>query len=106
MRISIVYIGRIRTRVGSREEVVEAEPSGTVLQMLERLVERHGKEFRQLVFGNGDLAAGVNVIVDGLNVTNRVMSSDSEEVARLPSQDSEAIEVELVILDAPPSGGH
>ena len=105
MQTNVIYIGRIRTRVGAREETLEVDPGSTVADMLEALIQKHGDDFRGLVFDNGGLASGLNVIVDGLNVTSTVLSDDPGETARLPESDEEPTEVELVLLDAPPSGG-
>ena len=47
MRIRIVYLGRIRNVVGSREEVAEVAPGSSVENMLEELAARHGDEFHR-----------------------------------------------------------
>lgn len=105
MHVRIVYLGRIRTVTGSREEVAEVVPGSTVGTMLEELAARHGDEFRKLVFDGGELAPGFNVLVDGLNVTKGVLNRDNGPVASLPDKEVQEPEVELVLLDAPFSGG-
>jgi len=105
MYINVIYIGRIRSKVGQREEVIKAEPGNTVLSMLENLIKNHGKELKDMVFDRDQLAGGLNIIVDGINVTATVLSNNPDEIARLPKESAEVTEVELVLLDAPPSGG-
>ena len=105
MDINVIYIGRIRSKIGQREEVIKAAPGSTVLSMLENLIQNHGKELQNIVFDRGELMGGLNVIVDGINVTSTVLSNDPDEIARLPKDYGEVTEVELVLLDAPPSGG-
>ena len=105
MHINVIYIGKIRSKVGQREEEIKAEPGSTVLSMLENLIENHGKEFQDVVFDRDELVGGLNVIVDGINVTATVLSNDPDEIARFPDDSGEVTEVELVLLDAPPSGG-
>ena len=105
MHVQVIYIGRIRSKAGQRSEVVEVQPGTTVLRMLEQLVAKYGDEFKKTVFDDNQLAPGLNVIIDGLNVTKHVMTRDEGSVARLPAQDAKNPEVELVLLDAPPSGG-
>lgn len=92
-------------KTGQRSESVEVQPGTTVLRMLEMLAAKYGDEFKKQVFDGDQPAPGLNVIVDGLNVTRHVMTRDEGSVARLPDQDEKNPEVELVLLDAPPSGG-
>ena len=105
MQVHIVYVGRIRKAAGSREEFADVAPGSTLGIMLEELAVRHGEEFRKLVFEGGGLAPGFNVMVDGLNVTNKVLIRDNGPAACLPDNDDQKPEVDLVLLDAPFNGG-
>ena len=58
MHINVIYIGKIRSKVGQREEEINADPGSTVLSMLENLIENHGKEFQDVVFDRDELVGG------------------------------------------------
>ncbi len=105
MKVRIVYVGRVRTAAGCKEEAMEVERGSAVLQILEKLTAKHGDEFRKAVFDNGELALGLNVLIDGVNVTNQVSNKEGGATATLPEKEAGETELELVLLELPPSGG-
>lgn len=103
--VRVVYIGRIQETAGCREETLEASPGCTVLRLLDELGTRHGTSFRRLAFDDGSLARGLNILVNGVNVTERVCRKDGETLALFPDDAGVQTEVELVLLDLLPAGG-
>lgn len=84
---------------------MEVERGSAVVQVLEKLAAKHGVEFRQAVFDNGELTLGLNVLIDGVNVTNKVFNKEWGQTAILPEKETGEAEIELVLLELPPSGG-
>jgi molybdopterin synthase sulfur carrier subunit len=50
LRINVRFFAAVRELVGSREETLELPEGGTVENLLDLLVERHGKPFRDYVY--------------------------------------------------------
>ncbi len=84
---------------------MEVERGSAVVQVLEKLAEKHGAVFREAIFDDGELAVGLNVLIDGLNVTNKVFNKERGQTAILPEKETGEAEIELVLLELPPSGG-
>ena len=63
--MTVSYLGAIRTSTSVRQEPV-SDP--TVLRMLETLMDRYGKPWRDRVFDGSGLRPDVVVMVNGLNI--------------------------------------
>lgn len=50
LRINVRFFAAVRELVGSREETLELPDGGTVENLLDLLVERHGKPFRDYIY--------------------------------------------------------
>ncbi len=49
MRLKIVYLGLVRSRVGKKEEEYEIEDGSTLLDLLKSLAQTYGKSLKDLL---------------------------------------------------------
>mgnify|MGYP000339064409 FL=1 len=63
--MTVTFLGAIGRITGVRTQTASAS---NVRELLEELLRRHGQEWREQVFDGTDLAHGVTVVVNGLNV--------------------------------------
>ncbi|MEE8311173.1 MAG: molybdopterin converting factor subunit 1 [Candidatus Binatia bacterium] len=76
MRLTVLYFGIVRERLGLGEETVEVEGGATVARLMSRLTELHP-----------DLADGVESVRVAVNrdyVDSSRVLSDNDEVAVIP----------------------
>jgi len=63
--MTVSFMGAIRTITGVREEPVSHE---NIREVMEALMVRYGKPWRERVFDGQGLSSGVTVLVNGLNI--------------------------------------
>jgi MoaD family protein len=64
--IRVRYFGPLRERVGKRFEKISIDDSATLSELLEKLTNIHGSEFRNFVFDNsGKLRQGIAFAING-----------------------------------------
>jgi len=70
MRLRIKYAGPVASMLGRREEVMDVDVELTLRELLERLVDIHGKSLRDEVFDNDGerIRDGALVVVNGVAV--------------------------------------
>ncbi len=63
--MTVTFLGAIGKITGTRSQAANAS---SVRELLEELLKRHGRDWREQVFDGTDLAHGVAVVVNGVNV--------------------------------------
>lgn len=63
--MTVTFLGAIGKITGVRTQAASAS---SVRELLDELLKRHGQDWREQVFDGTDLAHGVTVVVNGMNV--------------------------------------
>ena len=71
MRISVQYFASLREIVGQREETITLDKETSVLELLQLLASKHGKDFERYVFerDGGTPKAYLQFLVDGQSIS-------------------------------------
>ena len=94
--VRIHYLGIVRQAAGTREERVRLERPTTLGVLLRGLADRHGEDFRDHLFENGELSRGSSVLIDGTNC---------RALGGLDARVDGGGEVEVVVFGPPIAGG-
>ncbi len=65
LKINVRLFAAVRELVGAHEETLELPEGGTVENLLDLLVQRHGKPFRDYIYNekNGELRRSIQILV-------------------------------------------
>jgi len=90
VKITVQYFANLREIVGQREEIVTLSNETSVLELLQLLAARHGKDFEQYVFEpkSGTPKAFLQFLVDGRSIMRldglRTAVPDNSKFAIIP----------------------
>lgn len=78
MKVTVKYFTTLREITGMREELVEVEEGTTILQLMQKLAEKHGIEFKKYVFDNENTPKDfLQFLIDGQSTTT-MKGNDTE----------------------------
>ena len=87
--IRVRYFGPLREIIDKRNEKVSIDDSASLMDLLEKLVDRHGSKFRTFVFqSDGEIREGIAFAVDGDTIPKsrlqKIHCTEAEEFVILP----------------------
>jgi len=86
MRLRIVYLGLVRSKVGKKEEEYEIEDGSSLLDLLQSLAQTYGKSLKDLFNADENrldptFISTVNGILKDSSLGSKVVLSDGDTVA-------------------------
>lgn len=87
MNLTVSYFGQLATVADKDSELVDAADGAHLVDLMGKLCERHGDEFRSFVLDDGGtLRPSLLITVNGRSVdrANPPSLSDGDEIALLP----------------------
>ena len=86
MRLRIVYLGLVRSKVGKKEEEYEIEDGSSLLNLLQSLAQTYGKSLKDLLNADENrldptFISTVNGILKDSSHGSKVILSDGDTVA-------------------------
>lgn len=94
--VSVSYLGMIQRVVGKRREQVELNDPATVGDLVDRLTEQYGQDFRERILDGNNVGRLVTILIDGENCLS---------LGGLAAPLGQARQIEVVLLGPPPAGG-
>lgn len=93
MLARIKFLGSVRDAVKSTRDQMDLPDGGTVRELLDALIEKHGNDLaRRILTPDGNLQSYTRLFVDGREVDSRGLGQS------LTSEGSEAIDVDIFVV--------